>query len=199
MKISVKSIISVAVVVVILFVGAFALKKAYVWYQYASYPLSYEEKISEASQKYKVDEALICGIIKTESNFDPQAVSSAGAIGIMQIMPSTLEWMQYAYRDSQETEDKLYDPEFNIDVGTQVISVLIERYDGCVETAVCAYNAGLGNVDEWLENPKYSHDGKTLYEIPYPETKNYVQRVMTNKNMYQSLYFSKDESDNQSE
>ncbi len=190
MKIFVKKILPILIAAVVLVGAAFGMKMAYQAYQYASYPLIYEDAIAAASEKYNVSEALICGIIKTESNFDPNAVSSAGAIGIMQVMPATLEWMQYAYRDGNETEEALYDPEFNIDVGTQVMSVLLEYYDGCLETAICAYNAGLGNVDEWLENPEYSHDGKTLDEIPYTETRNYVQRVITNKNMYEMLYFS---------
>lgn len=193
MKVIVKKIIPILIVVLILIGAAFGLKMAYQAYQYASYPLTYEDTIAEVSEKYNVNEALICGIIKTESNFNPNAVSAAGAIGMMQIMPATLEWMQYAYRDGEETEEELYNPEFNIDVGTQVMSVLLEYYDGCLETAICAYNAGLGNVDEWLENPEYSHDGKTLYEIPYTETRNYVQRVITNKNMYETLYFSENE------
>lgn len=190
MKIFVKKIIPILIAILLLVGSAFGLKMAYQAYQYASYPLNYEDTIAAASEKYNVDESLICGIIKTESNFNPDAVSQAGAIGIMQIMPATLEWMQYAYRDGEETEKELYNPEFNIDVGTQVMSVLLEYYDGCLETAICAYNAGLGNVDKWLENPEYSHDGKTLDEIPYPETRNYVQRVITNKNMYEILYFS---------
>lgn len=192
-KTIIKKFIPIIIIFVLLIGAAFGLKAAYRVYQYASYPLSYEDTITAASEKYDVDKALICGIIKTESNFNPNAVSSAGAIGIMQVMPETLEWMQFAYRDGDETEEELYDPEFNIDVGTQVMSVLLDYYDGCVETAVCAYNAGLGNVDEWLKNPEYSKDGKTLYEIPYTETGNYVQRVMTNKNMYQRLYFSESE------
>lgn len=193
MKGFVKKIIPILIAILLLIGAAFGLKMAYQAYQYASYPLSYEDTIAAASKKYNVNEALICGIIKTESNFNPDAVSSAGAIGIMQVMPATLEWMQYAYRDGEETEEELYNPEFNIDVGTQVMSVLLEYYDGCLETAICAYNAGLGNVDEWLKNPEYSHDGKTLDEIPYPETRNYVQRVITNKNMYETLYFSESE------
>ncbi|MGN0537929.1 MAG: lytic transglycosylase domain-containing protein [Acutalibacteraceae bacterium] len=193
MKIFVKKIIPILIAILLLVGSAFGLKMAYQAYQYASYPLNYEDTIAAVSKKYNVDEALICGIIKTESNFNPNAVSQAGAIGIMQVMPATLEWMQYAYRDGEETEKELYNPEFNIDVGTQVMSVLLEYYDGCLETAICAYNAGLGNVDEWLENPEYSHDGKTLDKIPYPETRNYVQRVITNKNMYKTLYFSESE------
>lgn len=155
-----------------------------------SFPLKYDEIVEAASQKYGVDKALIFAVIKTESNFDPNAKSSAGAIGLMQIMDNTFEWMQAYYKDDAYTLEDLYDPAVNIDYGTEVLSVLIKKYDGCEDTAVAAYNGGTGNVDEWLKDSQYSDDGKTLKYVPFSETENYRKKVARNKSIYTQLYFS---------
>ena len=156
-----------------------------------SYPLEYEKEITAAAEKYGVDKALIYGVIKTESNFDPDAKSHAGAIGLMQLVPDTFTWMQTYYKDENiYVFEDLYDPELNIDYGTEVLSVLLKRYE-VEETAVCAYNAGLGNVDRWLEDPEYSDDGKNLKKIPFKESENYVKSVERNKSIYNELYFDK--------
>ncbi len=157
----------------------------------SSYPVKYEKEISAASEKYGVEKALICAIIKTESDFDPDAKSHAGAVGLMQLVPDTFTWMQTYYKDenSYEFED-LYDPALNIDYGTEVLSVLLKMYES-EDTAICAYNAGLGNVDKWLENPEYSDDGKTLKYIPFEETANYRREVERNKSIYNKLYYEK--------
>ena len=155
-----------------------------------TYPLKYEEQITAASEKYGVDKALIYGVIKTESNFDPDAKSGAGAIGLMQLMPETFEWMQAYYKeDNNYTFEDLYDPGLNIDYGVETLSILLEKYES-EETAICAYNGGLGNVDDWLADEKYSDDGVNLKVVPFPETDNYRKLVEQNKSIYKKLYFS---------
>jgi soluble lytic murein transglycosylase-like protein len=114
------------------------------------------------------------------------AVSSAGAIGLMQMMPDTYEWL------CKKTGDlcipaMLYDPETNIRYGTYLLSFLYTRY-GNWDTALAAYNAGLGNVDQWLEDPAYAGENGTLKEIPYKETRNYIKRVNEARRLYESLY-----------
>ena len=106
MKKHIKIIISISIIVVMLFGAAFALKYAYQRYVYGSYPLKYQDEVKAASEKYNVDEALIYGVIKTESNFNPDAVSHAGAIGLMQITPETFEWIQTYYKDDDYTVDR---------------------------------------------------------------------------------------------
>ena len=159
--------------------------------QKSSYPLKYEQEVDAASKKYGVDKALIYAVIKTESNFDPNARSRAGAVGLMQIMEDTFTWMQTFYKDDNNYSfDDMYDPALNIDYCTEVLSVLIERYDGNEDTAVCAYNGGVGHVDSWLEDPRYSDDGKTLKTVPFTETENYRKIVARNKSIYTKTYFS---------
>lgn len=192
-RLNLKSVISMSFVIIILILAfiaaAFGLRKTNEQYVEESYPLLYEADVKKASEKYGVDMALIYGIIKTESNFDTNAVSSAGAIGLMQIMPETFEWIQtYYVEEDNYTVDDLKDYHVSIDYGTHLLAILIDMY-GIEDTAICAYNAGVGNVDSWLSDERYSKNGKTLYEIPIQETKNYLRLVRQNKSIYNRLYF----------
>jgi len=190
-KINIKIIVSIAVIIVILVSAAFILKKANSVYTQASYPLKYQNEIDAASKKYGVDKSLIYGVIKTESNFDPDAKSSAGALGLMQLMPDTFEWLQTYYKDENDYKfEDLTDPAINIDYGVELLSILSKRYEN-EETMLCAYNGGLGNVDKWLDNKDYSDDGKTLKVVPFPETDKYRKLVEQNKSIYYQLYFKK--------
>ncbi len=190
-KINIKIIVSIAVIIVILVSAAFILKKANSVYTQASYPLKYQNEIDAASKKYGVDKSLIYGVIKTESNFDPNAKSSAGALGLMQLMPDTFEWLQTYYKDENDYKfEDLTDPAINIDYGVELLSILSKRYEN-EETMLCAYNGGLGNVDKWLDNKDYSDDGKTLKVVPFPETDKYHKLVEQNKSIYYQLYFKK--------
>ena len=187
----IKAIAAMAIIIAVLISGAFLLKKANSVYTENSYPLKYEKEIDAASKKYGVDKALIYGVIKTESNFVPDARSSAGALGLMQLMPDTFEWLQTYYKDENDyTFEDLADPAINIDYGAELLSILSKRYEN-EETMLCAYNGGLGNVDKWLDNKDYSDDGKTLKVVPFPETDNYRRLVAQNKSIYNKLYFQK--------
>ena len=84
----------------------------------------------------------------------------------------------------------LYDPALNIDYGTELLSILLKKYEN-EETAICAYNGGVGHVDSWLSDPQYSEDGKTLKIVPFSETDNYRRLVAQNKSIYNKLYFQK--------
>lgn len=155
------------------------------------YPQKYMEQVETASQCYGVEESLIYAVIRTESGFREEVESHAGAIGLMQLMPSTFEWLQ----SSQDgvvtmTSSSLYDPDINVDYGTCLLRILLDKYDGNISTAVAAYNAGSSNVDSWLTNPSYSPDGLTLASVPYEETEKYVERVENTRNMYEKLYYS---------
>lgn len=150
------------------------------------YPMKYKEEIYEYSLEYQVDAALIASIANTESNFNERACSSKGAIGIMQLMPSTAKWIASKINE-QYSEEKLYDGEYNIKLGSYYISYLISQFDD-EKTAICAYNAGQGNVRQWLKNGEFSSDGKRLDKIPFKETKNYINRVYKNYNYYKNRY-----------
>lgn len=152
------------------------------------YPLSYYEIVMEQSEKNDLDPTLVYGIIRAESSFDTNAVSRADARGLMQMTPQTFEWVQTMIPDSENlTADDLFDPKVNIQFGCELLSLLLSHYEN-ESAAICAYNAGIGNVDSWLENPEYSSDGVTLDEIPFGETREYLKRVTQNREMYRDLY-----------
>ncbi len=151
------------------------------------YKLEYTGAIEKAAQEYDLDKALICGVIHTESGFDPDAGSGAGAQGLMQLMPSTFEWLAQL-RGETVPEYSYTDPELNIDYGCYFLRWLFDRY-GDTEVALAAYNAGFGAVDEWLKDKNCSPDGKTLTTIPVTETANYVPKVLKAKDKYNELYF----------
>ena len=189
-----KKQITAALILAAVFFGmigiAYGLKHVNREYTYSDYPLKYEKEVNEAAKKYKVDKALIYGIIKTESNFDPNAQSGAGALGLMQLMPDTFTWLQTYYKEENSyVFEDLTTPEISIDYGVQLLSILSTMYE-VEDTMLCAYNGGLGNVDSWLSNPEYSDDGKTLKVVPFPETDNYRKLVAQNKRIYKKLYFS---------
>lgn len=163
------------------------------------YPIKYENYVEEAAELYGVDKCLVYGVIRTESNFNSEAVSGAGAIGLMQIMPETFTWLQN-YRTDFMPEvilesDELYDPQTNIDYGVYLLSYLLDLYNGNTSLAICAYNAGYGNVDEWLANGTISEWNVTAEDIPFPETSNYLTKVTSATEMYRELYFSNTDTD----
>lgn len=188
-----KQVLLFFVVLLVFIVSAvlvFLLRHAGNEIERAVYPIEYEIIVNEMSEKYGVDKTLIYAVIRSESRFQADAVSSVGAIGLMQIMPSTFEWLQTHIGGEEKMDvDKLKEPEINIEYGTYLLSFLLERYE-VEDTAICAYNAGLGKVDEWLADESCSDDGKTLKNIPFPETKNYLYNVNESKKIYESQYFS---------
>lgn len=154
-----------------------------------SYPRDYSQYVQKAAKDYELDESLIYAVIRTESGFNADAQSDAGACGIMQVMPSSFEWLQQV-RDCEGkyTEEDLYNPEICIDYGSYLLKYFLDFY-GTETSAIAAYNAGFV-VSDWLDDPNYSTDGVTLTDIPYPETKEYVERVTDAKAKYIELYYS---------
>ena len=151
------------------------------------YPMRYAETVATMAERYAISPSLIYAIIFTESKFDRFALSSADARGLMQITGETYQWVCQRMGEEFLEIDSLYDPYVNIQCGVALIHLLQEKFDN-TETVLAAYNAGQGRVNEWLQNPDYSLDGKTLTQIPYDETANYVHRVIHTQEMYQKLY-----------
>lgn len=153
-----------------------------------SYPLKYEEQVEKYAAEYGLDDMLVYSIIRCESSFDPEARSHAGACGLMQLMPATAQWFAENKEQIEYSQEMLFDPDYNIRLGCVYLSYLEERFDGNLGNMLAAYNAGEGRVRQWLSSPIYSEDGQNLSAIPYPETKNYVERVQNAYAMYNQLY-----------
>ena len=154
-----------------------------------NYPTDYSEYVEKAASDYGLEPSIIYSIIRTESNFNPDAQSNAGAYGIMQIMPASFDWLQELRGEEGKYDaDALFEPEICIDYGSYLLKYFYDYY-GNEQCAVAAYNAGFV-VSDWLADPQYSSDGETLNDIPYPETNDYVTKVQSAKEMYKKLYFS---------
>lgn len=141
------------------------------------YPFPYRKEIDRWASEYSIDSSLVAALIWTESHFRPHAVSSAGAIGLMQIMPATGEWIAGKLNVEAFTATNLNDPGTNIRFGAWYLGYLIDRF-GDIDTALIAYNAGPRNAERWRENA----------DEMFPETTEYVSRAMEAARAYRLLY-----------
>lgn len=153
------------------------------------YPIDYEDEVTVMSDETGLSKALIFAVIRTESGFNAEAESPAGAIGLMQLLPDSFDWIQRVEEGEEiYSHEALLDPSVNIRYGSLTLKYLLDRFDGNEKAAIAAYNAGPGNVDIWLEDERYSRDGKNLDEIPFDETRSYVSKVLAAKDKYENLY-----------
>ena len=173
--------------VVLIALGAWALIHRGGAPLFDRYPMRYEAEIRQAAAEFSLDPAYVASVALAESSFDAEAVSSVGAIGLMQIMPSTGEWIAGKLDEAFDAQ-RLYEPSVNLRYGCWYLRFLLDRYDGDMRTASTAYHQGQGRVDEWLQDPEYSEDGKTLSVISSSVTDTYVNRIMENYAHYQALY-----------
>jgi len=131
----------------------------------------------------ELETSLVLAVIKAESSFREGALSRAGAQGLMQLMPATAEEMASHMGLTDFQPEDVWLPEINIAMGTFYLNRLVSQF-GCIELALAAYNAGQGNVNNWLADPQFSADGESLDVIPFPETYNYLRRVRQNQRIY---------------
>lgn len=186
-------IVLIVLVVSILFGFLFDIVLTTVEKRIYQKPEEYVPFVEQYADEFAVPVDLVYAVIKTESGFDSSAVSGKGAIGLMQMMPATFEWLTDDILREYLGIGMLYDPETNIKYGTYYLSRLYNRF-GDWDTALAAYNGGEGNVSEWLKDKKYSDDGIKLKtdKIPdeFSETKNYVKKVNKALKKYKELYNS---------
>lgn len=181
-------LVTFLVLTVLIVAAFFLMQDGYDRYVKSGFRIEHYDTVMKAAADFDVSPSLILGIIRTESGFDERAHSHADAYGLMQVTEDTLTWLHLRSDEFDDvTVDDLYDPVTNIRCGTFTLHLLMERYEA-ESTVVAAYNGGLGNVDEWLLDARYSADGKTLHTIPFEETRNYVERVQTSKDIYENYY-----------
>lgn len=173
------TIITVLIICKALFLGA-------VYYGGKNYPINYIEEIQKYSNEYGVDPKVVLAIMRVESNFKSDAVSKVNAKGLMQVLPDTAKHVAKLLNVNVNSVD-LNDPETNVKFGTYYLKYLMQNFSN-MDTVYAAYNGGIGNVNTWLKDSKYSNDGVSLYNIPSAETKNYVNKVNKALKAYEILY-----------
>lgn len=152
------------------------------------YPDDYQNTINFYANRYEVDRDLVAGVILAESKFQPEARSVYDARGLMQLMPETASWIARQIEDDDFTVEKLYNPKVNIKYGTWYLAELQSEFGHNEILVLAAYNAGRGNVHEWIDKYHWTDDFQNYNEIPFPETREYVKRVLKNKQEYKRLY-----------
>ncbi|MGL5416761.1 MAG: lytic transglycosylase domain-containing protein [Clostridium sp.] len=155
-------------------------------YELKIYPTTYINIVDKYAKEYNLDPLFVLSVIKVESDFNPNALSNANAMGLMQITESTGEDIANALNDTDFKADDLYNPETNIAMGCYYLRNLYTEF-GNWNLVIAAYNGGRGNVQKWLENDNYSKDG-VLTNIPFPETKKYVSKVNKAFKIYERIY-----------
>ncbi len=183
-----KKLRRIGILLAILLLCVVALPGLYRGVMKALYPTDYDTHVLAAAEEFDLPPSLLYAVIRTESHFQPDALSHAGAKGLMQMTDDTFDWaLSRAGDKGKYTVEDLYTPAVNIHYGAYVLSLFREQFEETA-TALAAYNAGQGRVAEWLQNEAYSADGRRLDYIPYPETREYVQRVQAAQKRYQQLY-----------
>ncbi|HHV44726.1 MAG TPA: lytic transglycosylase domain-containing protein [Firmicutes bacterium] len=158
------------------------------WFLQKLYPITYVDEIGYHAWQRGVDPFLVYAVMYVESRLIPQAVSHRGARGLMQIMPDTARWIAKEMGIEDFHEDMLSDPGINISMGTWYLGSLYREFGADDVIVLAAYNAGRGNVARWLEEAVWSGKVTDVEQIPFPETREYVQRVLRIRDWYRYIY-----------
>lgn len=158
------------------------------WFLKIFYPYPHQEHIQKSSTEYQVDPHLVLAIIRTESRFYSRANSRAGAKGLMQIMPETGIWIAGQMKIQGFQEDMLYQPEYNLKMGIWYLSYLQKVFKGDTVKTLAAYNAGENKVKKWLLEGLWTGMEKDISQIPFAETREYIERVLFDYHIYKRVY-----------
>ncbi len=175
---------------IVLLIIAFLCAGGYFGYQYwiaHTHPIRYSDYVESYAKQNNIDKYLVYAVIKTESGFDPEAVSNVGARGLMQIMEDTFDWIKYRLDDDETEYSDMFEAEANIRYGCYLLGYLYEEF-GNIDATMAAYHAGRGRVNEWLSDSRYSSDGIHLDKIPVSDTAHYVDKINKAMDIYIRLY-----------
>lgn len=150
------------------------------------YPFNNKQSILKYSEEFNLNPEFVAAVIFSESGFNEKALSSRGAMGLMQLLPSTASEIASKLNYTEFSEEDLYNPDINILFGCYYLRYLFNRYPN-KEVVLAAYNAGLGVVNKWLSQAEYSDDGQILKALPYSQTENYIKKVVKAENYYKNL------------
>ncbi|NLY08570.1 MAG: lytic transglycosylase domain-containing protein [Tissierellia bacterium] len=151
----------------------------------AIYPLGYRDEIEKNSNSMEISPYLVMALINIESKFDKNAVSDKGAMGLMQIKPDTAEWIAENMGMPYQHMSDLVTPAINIRMGCWYLNYLMKEYKD-VNYALAAYNAGMGNLDEWIKNGLEIKEGD-YSNIPFSETRHYIRKIRSQAKTYETL------------
>ena len=195
MQATTKRILVIIAIIICSLIFGIATDIGWSSYKLHEHSIEHLEIVEKYSASYNVPKEIVFAVIKTESGFDQNAISSAGASGLMQMTESTFLWLTGSehLNEGLKFED-LSDPDVSIRYGTYYISYLCDRFKnedtGVADwnTVFAAYNGGEGNVEGWLKNPAYSNEKGELIHIPFDETRSYVHKVNEAIEAYKMLY-----------
>jgi len=152
------------------------------------FPLPFYDLLTYHATHNGLDPYLVAAVVRVESNFDPRARSARGALGLMQVMPETGAWMARQLEETDFDPERLFEPEFNVRLGTRYMAHLLREFGGDTVLVLAAYNAGTGQVKEWLARAEWTGEGRTVDQIPFPETRQFVRKVLWYQQVYRYLY-----------
>jgi hypothetical protein len=152
------------------------------------FPKPYIEKAIQESSQHNLSPYLVLGLMRQESAFNKRVVSSARAIGLMQLLPTTAKRVARSMGAKSPDHDDLKKPEVNIQLGVKYLSGLLNDFEDNVIFALASYNAGPGKVKQWMEIRSHLKPLEFMESIPYKETRNYVKKVLRNYVIYKTLY-----------
>lgn len=176
-------------VLLLLFIGFTAILFLSTNWMSWFYPIYYKDEIRKHSLTYEMDPFLVASIIRVETNYKTGRESKKGAIGLMQLMPDTAKWaLEKAKLPDVSLERLKEEPSSNIELGTWYLSTLSRQFDGNRTAIIAAYNAGPGKVQSWLDEGQWDGREETVKDIPFGETRHYVQRVIYYYDQYTELY-----------
>jgi soluble lytic murein transglycosylase len=157
-------------------------------YWEALFPKPYWTDLKRSSATNGLDPYLVASLIRQESEFNPNAVSRANAVGLMQLLPKTGKAVAKEVKLKRYNASQLYTPAVNMQLGTRYFRGMVDKFGGSFEYALAAYNAGSDRVDEWLAQGKYRDPQEFVESIPFTETREYVQAILRNASVYKQLY-----------
>lgn len=161
------------------------------WFLKLFYPFPHEELVVKYTREYRVDPYLVLALIRTESRFYAHARSRVGAKGLMQIMPETGRWIAGQLKIEGFTEDMLFEPQYNIQMGIWYLAYLDNVFRGDTGKMLAAYNAGEHKVKKWLAEGTWSGRLTDVQQIPFSETREYIDRVLFDYQVYKRVYKNK--------
>ena len=174
------SVLLIAVVIAFLFIYMpYSVKQN-------TYQLAFKDEVDRYSAEFGVDKALVYSVIKVESDFDPDAVSDAGAIGLMQIIEDSFEWVRKKLHCDDLVFEDMYTPEYSIRFGCYMLDYLYDKY-GSIELAAAAYHCGMTTVDNWIAQGIIDPQDVDVSKIEGSKTQYYVKKILRAYEKYSEL------------